>query len=325
MKKNMALGILIILFAIPGMSHATFALDSLQYDWGTIRFSQDEAKLAQSSAEKVQQSLARIDTMLKMAVKQPFEVVIAPTKSIFLAYAGRLPNWSAGVTSFPAERIVLKSPSLGKSSIWDYDVTLQHEVAHIILGQHLNVNRLPRWLNEGLAMHVAGQHSMADMYTLANATVRDALISLSRIEQMLSFQQQQATLAYIESYDAVQYIQREFPAGTLPRVFDFMQENPELSYARAFEEIAGVSQFYFEWHWKRHLQNKYHWITVLSSDTIIWFIFPLLAILGYLAIRWRNHKKMQRWQREEDELDRQSDWDFEYLPDEDDKWRGDIH
>jgi len=311
-----------LLWAFPA---ATQSLDSLSYEWGTIYFGPEERKLAESSAEKVTLSLKRIEHLLGLQVKEPFPVVIAYSGEVYKQYAGDLPGWSAGATTYPQGRIVLKSPSLGRSSIWDYDATLQHEVAHVIIGQHINPNRLPRWLNEGLAMSVADQHTISDMYKLAQAALRDHLIPLDQIEQMLSFHSQRASLAYIQSYDAVQFIQQEFPENTLAHVFDFMRKNPELSWARAFEEIAGVSQFYFEWHWQKQVKQNYNWLTVLSSDTVFWLIFPALAILAYFAIRWRNRRKMKRWEQEEDALDSKTDWDFEYLPDEDDKWRGDIH
>lgn len=314
--------VLPLLWSVPAGAQS---LDSLKKDWGAIYFAPDERRHAESSAEKVALSLERIDQILGLDVRKPFEVVIAPTDAVYKKYAGNLPKWSAGATTYPSGRIVLKSPSLGRTSIWDYDATLQHEVAHVIIGQHINPNRLPRWLNEGLAMSVANQHSIRDMYTLAQAAIRDALIPLDQIEGMLGFHSQKASLAYIQSYDAVQFIRQEFPPNTLPRVFDFMQENPELSWARAFEEIAGVSQFYFEWHWRKQVKGNYNWLTVLSSDTVFWLIFPALALLAYLAVRWRNRRKMQQWEQEEDELDSKSDWDYEYLPDEDDKWRGDIH
>ncbi|MBS1271704.1 MAG: hypothetical protein MAGBODY4_00836 [Candidatus Marinimicrobia bacterium] len=314
--------LLLLVWSVPTVAQP---LDSLSYGWGTIYYGPDEQKLAKSSAEKIALSLERIHHLLGLEVKEPFPVVIAPSKEVYKKYAGNLPEWSAGATTYPLGRIVLKSPSLGRSSIWDYDATLQHEVAHVIIGQHINPNRLPRWLNEGLAMSVADQHTMRDMYTLAQAALRDNLIPLDQIEQMLSFHSQRALLAYIQSHDAVRFIQQEFPKNTLARVFDFMQENPELSWSRSFEKIAGVSQFYFEWHWQKKVKQSYNWLTVLSSDTLFWLIFPVLAILAYLAIRWRNRKKMKRWQQEEEERDSKSDWDFEYLPDEDDKWRGDIH
>jgi len=298
--------------------------DSLSYPWGTIIFHPGEKELARSSAEKIRVSLGRIGEMLDLEQQYQFEVVIAKSKEAFLKFAGRLPEWAGAVANYRTNRIVLKSPSLGKTDIWDYDETLMHEVAHMIIGQNLDPDRLPRWFNEGLAMAAAGQHSLQDSYTLAMAAVREDLIPLGELEQMLNFHRKKASLGYAQSYSVVQFLQSKFPAETLPRVFRRMQKS-DLSFSQALQEIAGVSSFYLEYHWKQELQSQYKWISVLSSDTVLWIIFPVLALLGYLAVKWRNRKKMQQWESEEDRIDSELDWDYEYLPDEDDKWRGDIH
>jgi hypothetical protein len=99
----------------------------------------------------------------------------------------------------------------------------------------------------------------------------------------------------------------------------------DVPYNKAFQEVAGVSQFYFEWHWKKYVKTQYNWLTMLSSDIFIWILFPVLAILAYIVIRWRNKRKMRQWEEDESQIDSGSDWDYEYMPDEDEKWKGDMH
>jgi len=305
-------------------SNIPSGLDSLGYDWGTIYFSPNQNSLAQSSAMAIQQTLHNTRLVLKIDRAYPFSVIIAPNHRIYRHFSHQLPEWAAGATDYSAQQIILKSPSLGKTDIWDYETTLRHEVAHIVIGQNINPMRLPRWLNEGLAMAIAGQHSMRQMYQLGQAVVRDDVIPLQQLEQLMTFPPQKATLGYAEAYSAVQYIQSEFPAETLPRVFHLLQ-NSNISYEQAFEKVGGISQYYFELHWRKSLTRQYNWITMFSSDTLFWLLFPLLAILGYLAIRWRNRRTLNRWGKQEEEIDKNSDWDYEYMPDEDEKWRGDIH
>ena len=299
--------------------------DSITFPWGKILYAPGQEKLAESSAEQIESTIRNIRQTLDFDLEQQFTVVIANSREEYLKYAGRqIPDWSAGVTSYTHGRIVMKSPSLGKSTVWDYDETLRHEVAHVLIGQNVDPRRLPRWLNEGLAMIVAGQNSIGQMYTLAQYVVRDKLLSLSEIEQMLHFSQEKASLGYAESHSAVKFILSEFPDGTLTQVLGKMR-NSDLSWQQSFSEVTGLSQYYFEQHWRSHLKENYKWLTVLSSETWIFILFPVLALLAYLAVKWRNHRKMREWEEEEERWERNSDWDFEYLPDEDDKWRGDIH
>ena len=324
MKRVLACISLLLLFTGICAPLGAVEIDSLSYPWGMIKFHPREEELARSSAEKIQTSIQRTGEMLRLELQYPFEVVIARSDDAFLKYAGRLPEWAGAVANYNTNRIVLKSPSLGQTDIWGYDETLKHEVAHMVIGQNLDPARLPRWLNEGLAMAAAGQHSFRDTYTLAMAVVRDDLIPLNELEQMLRFHRQKASLAYIEAYSAVQYLQKELPAGTLPEVFSVMRES-EISFSQALKRVSGISDYYLEYHWRKDLKSQYRWIMILSSDTVIWILFPVLALLAYLAVKWRNRKKMQEWQSEEEQRDAGLDWDYEYLPDEDDKWRGDIH
>lgn len=318
-------GLLLFLGLTPGIGGAQpAAMDSLQVEWGAVRFAPGEDALARSTATKVSRTLDHIDQEMRLAPRGPFTVVITSSKEAYTAYSGHLPDWSAGATDLTRNRVILKSPRLGRTSIWDYDQTLRHEVMHIVLGQNVDPTRIPRWLNEGLAMIIGGEQSLHQVYTLSQAVIRDDLISLGGLERILQFDRPKANLAYAECVSAVRFLQSQFPAGTLRSIFTRMNRS-DASFARVFEEETGLPMTYFEYHWQEHLTSKYRWITMMGSDTTIWIFFTLLVIVGYLLIRWRNRKKMQAWQEEEDRIDSGTDWDYEYMPDEDDEWRGDIH
>lgn len=299
-------------------------LDTLRFGWGSISFQAREEALARSSAQKISQTIRHMEDQLNLQQSAPFQVVIAPTQKVYHTLTGALPDWSAGATDYRYSRIILKSPKAGHTSIWGYDETLQHEVAHMVIGQNIDPDRLPRWLNEGLAMLMAGQQSLRQTYILSQGAIREQLIPLSEIEQVLGFQQSRANLAYAEALSAVQFFLNEFPDGTLQEIFRRLRTT-EVSFDQALWDVTGVSSYYFEVYWKEHVHSKYQWIIMLSSETTLWILFPLLALAAYLMIRWRNSKKLKSWQEEEDHVDSGTDWDYEYMPDPDDEWRGDKH
>jgi len=300
------------------------SFDSLHTEWGTITFHPREKGLAESTSRKIAQTIQNIEDVLNLKQITSFHVIIAPTKQDFQNMTGALPDWTAGVTDYRNGRITLQSPKAGHTTMWDYDETTRHEVVHMILGQHVDTQRLPRWLNEGYAMALSGQHTLSQMYTLTQAVLRDQLIPLGDIEQVLQFSQSRAHLAYAEAYSAVRFFRKELPSATLNQIIDSLNGSP-VSFDQALEKITGLNTATFEYHWKQELQTQHRWITMLSSETVLWILFPLLALAAYLAIRWRNAKKMRSWQEEEDVIDSNSDWEFEYMPDEDEKWRGDKH
>ncbi|MBD3275843.1 MAG: hypothetical protein GF372_11045 [Candidatus Marinimicrobia bacterium] len=323
--KRMLCTLLLVLAFFPVSYLAGQTLqDSLNYEWGTIHFSPDSETLARNSASQIEESIAELHNWLGFELHTPMDVLLISNPKQYRSLAGYLPAWAAGAANYDKNQIILKSPSLGKSDLRSYSETLKHEVAHIILGQNINPARLPRWLNEGIAMLVTGEYSMQHTYTLAQAAVGDDLIPLQEIEQINQYSRQRALLGYAQSQSAVKYIQSEFPPGTLKNVLMHLQMN-DVPYNQAFQEVAGVSQFYFEWHWKKYVKTQYNWLTMLSSDIFIWILFPVLAILAYFAIRWRNKRKMQQWEEDESQIDSDSDWDYEYMPDEDEQWKGDRH
>lgn len=102
---------------------------------------------------------ARADLLLRLekasvplAEKSPFEIVIHPTTSDFIASTGQS-GWAAGVTR--GRKIELQPLRvLQKRGI--LESTLRHELTHAVV-EVLSDGQAPRWLAEGLAIHVAGE------------------------------------------------------------------------------------------------------------------------------------------------------------------------
>jgi hypothetical protein len=89
---------------------------------------------------------------LRIAEPAPFEVVIHATTADFIAATGQS-GWAAGVTR--GRRIELQPlPLLRRRGI--LNTTLRHEFAHAVI-EVLGQSRAPRWLAEGLAIHIAGE------------------------------------------------------------------------------------------------------------------------------------------------------------------------
>ncbi len=303
---------------------ATPSLDSLSTEWGKIYYAPQEKGLAKTTSKKVSNALSHLQETLRFESTGTFTVIIAPDRHMFQKYAGPLPSWAAGATNYQRNVVIMKSPTYGRSSIWEYDETLRHEITHVIIGQYISPDRLPRWLHEGIAMVNAGQQSIRTTYLLSQAVLREDIIPLNELESLLGYDKSRAALGYAESLSAVQFLLTRFPTGTLECIFVHMKEQ-ESSFAQAFQAVTGLTQYYFQYHWMKYLKNKYRWISILSSETTLWILFPLLALLGYLVIRWRNKKKLAQWEDEEQAMNSETDWEFEYMPDPDDEWRGDIH
>jgi hypothetical protein len=78
-----------------------------------------------------------------------------------------LPSWAAGAAEPEARRVVVGITANG--AVQDRRRTLQHELAHVVVPEIVGGGRLPRWLDEGLARVVAGEHGLEDLSVLARA------------------------------------------------------------------------------------------------------------------------------------------------------------
>jgi hypothetical protein len=112
---------------------------------------------------------------LPISREAKFEVVIHPTTAAFIAATG-LSGWAAGATK--GRRIELQPLRvLTKRGI--LPTTLRHELAHAFL-ESFGDRRAPRWLVEGVAVHLAGEGPMLVRYK------RTESLSLRTIEQELA-------------------------------------------------------------------------------------------------------------------------------------------
>jgi SpoIID/LytB domain protein len=101
---------------------------------------------------------------------KPFEVVIHASTADFIAASGQS-GWAAGVTR--GRRIELQPLTLlRKRRI--LDKTLRHELAHAVI-EVLSAGRAPRWLSEGLAIHVAGEGAAMSRIQLKRRFTREQL------------------------------------------------------------------------------------------------------------------------------------------------------
>jgi hypothetical protein len=112
-----------------------------------------------------------------------------------------LPSWAAGAAEPSTRRIVVGVTAEGARQ--DRRTTLIHEVAHVVVTEVTDGRRLPRWLDEGIARVVAGEHGVADLSLLAHARLADRFLPLASLVEGFPPGAADAALAYAEAGRAV--------------------------------------------------------------------------------------------------------------------------
>jgi len=107
---------------------------------------------------------------LRLAEPGPFEVVVHATTADFIAATGQ-GGWAAGATR--GRRIELQPLDLLRRR-GVLNTTLRHEMTHAVI-EVLGGGRAPRWMAEGLAVHVAGESAMLPRIENKSRLSRDDL------------------------------------------------------------------------------------------------------------------------------------------------------
>ncbi|MDP2344725.1 MAG: peptidase MA family metallohydrolase [Deltaproteobacteria bacterium] len=130
-----------------------------------------------------------------------------------------LPSWAAGA-AVPRDRRIVVGVTSGRQ-VQQRETTLIHEIAHVVSNDAAGGRPLPRWLDEGIARVVAGEHGGSDLSVLARAHVSGQHFPLASLERGFPPRANDAALAYAEAGRAVSLIEGARPgaiAAVLARI-----------------------------------------------------------------------------------------------------------
>lgn len=234
--------------ATPSTS-ATEAPDKLQVQLENDHFlfhscNKDKPCIA-DLAKRLEDNYQRITGDLKVTGMDQVDVYVYPDIKTYHAAIGmpNAPNWQVGGAM--GRTIKMVSP-LNPGSAHTYDSVMQvivHEFTHIVIGTiNTNVNRIPMWLNEGLATYEARQDNTAQ---LKGKLTKDTLPSLSTLDST-NFNDQGG---YVCSYIAVEYFVKN---KGYDGVIELIKAPDQL------ETILGVSEAKFEDQWKDYCIKEYN-------------------------------------------------------------------
>ena len=224
-------------------------------------------------------------------------VYLAASENEFLRTTGpSIPDWGAGVALLEYNRIVIKSPKymrIGKS----FRELIGHELTHIMLHRAAGGRWLPRWIHEGLAMHVSGEWSIGQDILVARAAWTKNLIQLHRLEGMSVFNGAKANLAYTESYLAVSSLLRGEDPYRLADLLALYRDTND--FLHSFRVVVGTD--YSRWisDWFERTSMQYHLLLFIFDWKLFWLALPLFIILLFLLKRRQNVKTKRRWKIEE--------------------------
>lgn len=173
---------------------------------------------------------------------KPILVVLHTRQSFHDATGG--PAWSDGLYDPSLGRIKVPTQGALTDQAWLTRV-LRHEFVHALLDDRLQGHRIPQWLNEGLAMQLAGD-APPDISALIRGEV--TLINLTHLEGSWGgLPAQYAMVAYLEGSSATRYLIDRYGMGTVRDLLDRLSKGD--AFPDAFQDRVFITYDDFQRRW----------------------------------------------------------------------------
>ncbi len=247
-----------------------------------------------------------IDSILTATNRQLFDFgsIIVPDTIIVLiatrreqfdsAVGGHFPDWGAGCAIPERNTIIVLSPSLYPHRVSLPEV-MRHELAHLYLHNLVGWARLPRWMDEGLAMLIGHQWRFGDDWVVGRAVLMGEALPLRQIDGLNRFAEGKARLAYNQSYLAMTFFLDEYGWESFLLFIHKLRSHNKLD--PAFMVAVGLDYNGFQREYSRFLESKYNWAALFADSALFWMGLVFLLILLYLYKRHRMKKKVEEWER----------------------------
>jgi len=224
----------------------------------------------------------------------PIRVILALEGS---AEARRAPSWAVAYAVGGASLVVVipsRVPGYPDNSI---ESVLTHEIAHVLIARTTQYAPIPRWFNEGLAIHLAREWRFEDRARVAFATLRREGVALSEIERRFHGGAQSASSAYALSAAFMRFLFDRHGPFVAARIAGRMRAGR--SFESAFREATGTTVPLEERRFWRHLNLWNRWIPFFTSSATLWMLITALAMWAFKRRRERDAVQVAAWEEEE--------------------------
>jgi hypothetical protein len=185
------------------------------------------------------------------------------------------------------------------------EVTLKHEVCHLLLHNYVRGVNMPKWLNEGISQWVSGAITEIiigeNKDLLKQATLSGRFIRINDLNKTFPQEEKLLQLSYQESKSFVDYIYDEFGSDGVLQILNHIRDGKNIDTA-IFESVS-IPLYKLENRWHDHLRKKFTWFTYGSHHLyqILFSLSTFLLIYGY--IRFLIRKRAYKDNGEDDVID----------------------
>jgi hypothetical protein len=263
-------------------------------------FHPHEEKTIRSLLEEAEELRREITADLGLEPKGVTRVYLASSLHMYQALqpGGKIQAWSRAVAYPRLNLIVILSPKAVRGGHMDLGTIFKHEFTHIVLGRAFQGSKgIPHWLHEGVAMYESREWDFRRISAIMRAVLTDTLIPLSEITQRFPQEENQAELAYCQSFYLISFLIHTYGRPPFHRFIREYCGGSPLN--QVLVDIYGMGLDQLEEQWRRHLKVRFSWIPIITSATALWFLLALLFMLAYAKKRRAKRRLYEQWDKEE--------------------------
>jgi len=220
------------------------------------------------------------------------EIILVPDAKALMQMVGDWAEHSTAVVISSTQQMIINCDAIQTQSSQVILQVLTHEMAHLYLSIRLKAP-IPRWLNEGIAMRIAGDWNPHYHSTLAWAVLMHKTIPLRNLESSFPVEANYQQLAYCESYSVTDFIIRKQFAGSLPLFLSTISGTQGINNAQSYFQYDYRESIEYEW-----LKSNYGvkaLVSAILSENTPWVFVLILTIIAWISILRRKRQQRRIW------------------------------
>jgi hypothetical protein len=272
--------------------------------WLTLEFPSSVRDRVEALARDAQEFRAQLAGDLGQPVLDHVLVRVArsPEQMAELAPVGAPPPEYAAGVAYPSMHLALLA--LQAPDTWeapDLVELMRHELTHVALSDAVSGHHVPRWFDEGFAIHESGELPWARLRTLGEASVGHHLLPLSQLDRGFPTDRYDVNVAYAESADFVRFLGRDDERARFGSLVERVRGGQ--AFERALDDAYDTDLRKLEYDWREDVSQRFGVVPMLTGGGLLWVLIVGLAIAAFVKRRRRARAKLAQWAREEAEMD----------------------
>jgi hypothetical protein len=203
------------------------------------------------------------------------------------------PDYATGVAYSSSGLILL---TMSAPETWEppeLEVVLVHELSHVALHRAVLGNSLPRWFNEGVAIHQSEVRLLPRMESLLRAAAQRSMLRLSELDKRFPDRPHEVNVAYAQSADVIGFLRRD--RNDQRRFHHMIQSLRDgETFDTALATAYGWTRVGLERQWRESLRTRYRILPALFAGSTIWVAAAILVIFAYRRRRRYHHMKIEQ-------------------------------